>query len=472
MCYRHRMGRPAAKYRRISNDREGRELGIERQDQDLDALAERRGLVWVPGGDYFDNDISASTRSSKPRPGYQRLLADARAGKFEVITAYTTSRITRRPREFEDLIDLAEAHGIEFQYVRSPEFDLSTAQGRRIARTLAVQDAGEAEETSERVARAALQRAERGEWHGGHRPFGYTRDGMAVEPAEAAALVDAYGQLLAGVPTSTIARDLTARGVTATTGNPFTYSTLSRMLRNPRNAGLRVHRGEIVGRAGWPAIVDESTWRAACAVLEDPSRRTTTGNRASYLLSGLAVCGGCGGPITSGGAKRSDGAGSTSWRRIYVCRAHKCVGRRQDWVDDFIGWAVVERVSRPDARALLVDEQTPDYAAMRTEAAALRVRLDELADAFAAGEITRAQMARGTEKMRTRLEEIEAAQTHVSRAPVLAELVTANDVQAQWDAYPLDRQRAVVAVLMTVTLHPGGGGRRTFDPDKVEIQWR
>jgi site-specific DNA recombinase len=463
------MSTPAAKYRRISNDREGRELGIERQDQDLDDLGVRRGLTYV--GDYFDNDISASTKSRKPRPGYQRMLADAKAGRFKVIAAYTTSRITRRPREFEDLIDLAVQHGIEFQYVRSPEFDLSTAQGRRVARTLAAQDAGEAEETSERVARAALQRAERGEWHGGHRAFGYTRDGMSVDPAEAAHLVYAYGQLLAGVPTSSIARDLTARGITATTGNPFTYSTLARMLRNPRNCALRVHRGEIVGPASWPAIVDESTWRAAVAILTDPARRTTTGNRASYLLSGLAICGGCGRTITSGGVKRSS-AGTTTYRRIYVCRANKCVGRRQDWVDEFVGAVVVERLSRPDARDLLVDEQTPDLAALRTEAAALRVRLDELADAFASDEITRMQLTRATEKMRGRLDEIEAAQVHVSRAPVLAELVTAEDVGAAWTALPLDRQRAVVDVLMTVTLHPGGGGRRTFDPSKVEITWR
>ena len=37
---------------------------------------------------------------------------------------------------------------------------------------------------------------------------------------------------------------------------------------------------------------------------------------------------------------------------------------------------------------------------------------------------------------------------------------------------PLDRKRAVVATLITVRLHPGGSGRRTFDPSKVEITGR
>ena len=43
-------------------------------------------------------------------------------------------------------------------------------------------------------------------------------------------------------------------------------------LRKPRNAGLRAHNGEIVGKGTWPALVDESTWRAAQAVLNAPGR--------------------------------------------------------------------------------------------------------------------------------------------------------------------------------------------------------
>ena len=78
-------------------------------------------------GVYTDNDIGASTRSRKPRPDYQRMLADARAGRFEVILAYASSRLTRRPREHEDLIELAERHGVAYRYVRSPSVDLNTA---------------------------------------------------------------------------------------------------------------------------------------------------------------------------------------------------------------------------------------------------------------------------------------------------------------------------------------------------------
>jgi site-specific DNA recombinase len=51
---------------------------------------------------------------------------------------------------------------------------LDTADGRALARALAVIDAAEAERTSERVTRAKLQRAEQGFWDGGPlTPFGY-----------------------------------------------------------------------------------------------------------------------------------------------------------------------------------------------------------------------------------------------------------------------------------------------------------
>src|SRR5262249_15826943 len=155
---------------------EGRELGVDRQEEDCRKLADRLGVRVVHI--YKDNDISASTRSRKKRPNYQRLLSDARTGLVQVILAHTTSRLTRKPREPEDLIDLSVEHGTWFEYVRSPSFDLNTADGRRIARMLAANDAGEAEATAERVARAKLQKAQLGEWHGGVRPYGYERDGI------------------------------------------------------------------------------------------------------------------------------------------------------------------------------------------------------------------------------------------------------------------------------------------------------
>ncbi|HYS38449.1 MAG TPA: recombinase family protein, partial [Pseudonocardiaceae bacterium] len=126
-------------------------MGVARQLEDCRQLAARNGDTVTRI--YSDNDIGASTRSRKPRPEYQKMIKDARDGLIDKIIAYTSGRLTRRPREHEDLIDLAEQLGVAFGYVASPGFDLNTAAGRRVARILAATDAGEAEDISERARR-------------------------------------------------------------------------------------------------------------------------------------------------------------------------------------------------------------------------------------------------------------------------------------------------------------------------------
>lgn len=249
--------RIAAIYTRISDDREGRELGVQRQRDDCTALAERLGMI--VHHIYEDNDIGASTRSRKPRPEYQALLADAKSGTFTTVIAYTSSRLTRRPREHEDLIELAERHGTQFQYVASPSFDLNTSAGRRIARILAANDAGEAEDIAERVARAARQRAERGEFHGGQPPFGYRKQvegpaSIEPHPEHAEWVREAVRRLLAGETLYGVCVDWNARGrrtgwqrrdhreEDATTWYP---RTLKRVVTTAAIAGFREYDGEL-----------------------------------------------------------------------------------------------------------------------------------------------------------------------------------------------------------------------------------
>jgi site-specific DNA recombinase len=107
----------AAIYVRISKDREGTELGVERQIEDCTRIAERLGLPLYRV--YKDNDLSGSRYARKVRPEYIEMLEHARAGYFTTIIAYTSSRLTRRPREHEDQIELAEQNGITYRFVRS-----------------------------------------------------------------------------------------------------------------------------------------------------------------------------------------------------------------------------------------------------------------------------------------------------------------------------------------------------------------
>ncbi|MFF5181757.1 recombinase family protein [Micromonospora sp. NPDC000316] len=342
--------RRAAKYRRISDDREGRELGIGRQDEDLDELAERENLVYVAS--YVDNDISASTRSKKRRPQYEQMVADAKAGKFKVIAAYTTGRLTRRPREHEDLIDLAVEHGIEFAYIRSPSFDLKTTQGRRIARTLATQDAGEAEDISERVERDVKRRAEAGEFHGGLLPFGIDGDREIVKgklryvrfwhhTTDAPRVRDAVRRVLAGESLYGIAKDFGRR------------RTLKRALTNPAIAGLREYNGEL-HPTPWGPIVDPDDWQRVVEILTDPARYKGETNQRKYMLSGLVICTNkhpdgstCGNRMTSTSAKRTEGP--TFECSVLKNRTRGCGGTRivMKPLEDYIAEQVFTRLDSP-----------------------------------------------------------------------------------------------------------------------------
>lgn len=463
----------AAIYARISNDREGREAGVERQQADCLELAARLGVSVA--GIYVDNDISASTRSNKPRPRYRQLLADAQAGDFELVLAYTSGRVTRRPREHEDLIELAERHGVSFHYVRSPSFDLNTSAGRRVARILAANDAGEAEDIQERVKRAKLEAARNGEWKGGRRPFGYEADGVTVNETEAAAVLDASRGIVAGRSMNGLVKEFRAKGLVTSAGKPWSHRSLMRTLMRPRNAGFMEHQGKIVGKAAWPAIVPEDVWRGVCAVLSDPTRVTGPGPAPKWLGSNLYVCC-CGAKVQmflSGGNGRVK-------KLTYTCSASKHLTRVAAEVDAFVGDVVVERLSREDAVDLLAPDTGEDVAVLLGKAEALRGRLDEAAQLFAAGALAASQLAVISAKVRADLDAVENQLGVATRGSVLDGLVGADDVRAAWEGLPLDRKKAVVDRLMTVELWQSARGRRKgwkpgesyFNPECVKIHWK
>jgi DNA invertase Pin-like site-specific DNA recombinase len=111
-------------YVRISRAADGSTLGVERQEPPCRALCERNG--WGIAEIYRDNDLSAFNGR---RPGYQRLLADAKAGRVGAIVAWDADRLTRQPIENEGLIDLAERCGTKLATVTG-EYDLATSSGR------------------------------------------------------------------------------------------------------------------------------------------------------------------------------------------------------------------------------------------------------------------------------------------------------------------------------------------------------
>jgi site-specific DNA recombinase len=449
-------------YLRQSMDREGTGLAVARQREDCLKLCSDRG--WEPI-EYVDNDTSAT--GTRPRRAYQRLLADVSAGRIEAVVAWDLDRLHRRPVELEHFIDLADRRRLALATVGG-DADLSTDNGRLFARIKGAVARGEIERKSARQKRANLQRAELGKPPpGGRRAVGYEPGGVEVRESEARCIREGYRQLLAGASLRGIAARWNDAGFTTAARGAWRPDAVRYTLRNPRNAAIVVHQGEQIGPGAWPAIVPEHTYRAAVALLDDPSRRTTPSNARRYLLPGLARCQ-CGAAVVTGRTQHG--------QRTYRCgqnRGH--LSRGAEPVDELVVALVVGRLSKPDAADLMMvpddGDDGFDVGALREEATALRTRLGELSDLFADGEITAAQLSRGTERARHTLQAVEQRLADAGRVSVLGELVAAGDVQAVWDDLDLDQQRAVIAALMVVTLLPPGRGARVFRPETVQVEW-
>ncbi len=155
----------------------------------------------------------------------------------------------------------------------------------------------------------------------------------------------------------------------------------------------------------------------------------------------------------------------------YRCAERSCVSRNRADVDAFVTAVVLERLRRPDVLALLAPANDSTRRAV-AEAAELRARLDNAADDYADGTLDREQFHRITERLRPRLEAAQARARVVDTSPLLDGLAGAPDVAEVWDRLPLPRRRAVVDLLVTVTVLRARQGARVFDPESIRIDWK
>ncbi|GAA1209170.1 recombinase family protein [Microbacterium maritypicum] len=481
-------------YARISQDQLGDELGVGRQTADCQAEAARRG--WPVDEVYIDNDVSATR--SKRRPAYERMLADVRAGHITAIVVWDVDRLTRTPRELEDIIDLADQHGLALANVGG-EIDLSTPQGRMTARIKGTVARHETEQMSRRLKRRFQEKAERGEPHG-YSPYGYRRvDGRDVpEPDEATVILECARRVLDGESLRAVATDLNARGVHGPKAPLWNTTILRQILLRGSNAGLRQYQGKIIGSSTTEPVLDRATFDRLTALLTDPSRKTNqSGPGFKYLLSGIAICGRCGrcpehlgdydppacnlcdsAVAAAGRMKRQVGrsAGSladgTPKRQppSYACTHCFKVRRKQEPVDDLVVDVLLARLSQPDALPLLSSGDPESVREAQRTITAIDAKLDVAADQFASDQITGAQLTRISARLRA---ERDAAERRLRAYQPNSRLLdlTAGDVRERWDAMPLDAQREVVDALMTVTINPSGIGTR-FDPRSITIRWR
>jgi site-specific DNA recombinase len=461
--------RTAAIYVRISSDGEGRGLGVARQLEDCRRLAESAG--WQVAQEYVDNDLSAY--SGKRRPGYEQMLEDLRDGLRDAVICYHVDRLTRRPVELEHFVETVDAAGVRHVRFVAGDMDLGTGDGLLIGRIMAAVAASESAAKSRRVKRKLDQVAAEGRPHGGYRrPFGYEDDKVTIRPDEADVVRELVVRFLAGESLRALCSWLDETGVRTVGGGPWRSPTLRDLLSGGRIAGLRRHRGEIVGPGTWEGIITPAERER---VLARMAEQATSGRRSPrrYLLSGLLRCGRCGSKLYASPRANS---------RRYVCLSgpdHGGCGRLTvvaEPLEMLVTEAVLDRLDSPQLAATLAGRvsERADASGLADALASDQKQLDELAAMLGKGEMTAREWRTARDQVDKRMTDRKRQLAAATQTDALLGLPgQAQQLRDQWAGLTLTRQAAVVRALLDhIVIQPGTPGARSLDLDRVRPVWR
>ena len=247
------------------------------------------------------------------RPAFQRLMDDARNGKFEMIICYKIDRLSRRITDFTDIFRDLDKCGVKFASV-TQEFNTDSSMGKMVLNLLMTFSQFERDLTSERVRDKMAATRKKGLWPGGTVPYGYMRvDKRLVPDPETAPNVKHIFELYreTGSPKE-VCRRLTEEGILRFPVRKVRWNTpsLSTCLRNV------VYIGKVsLGKETYPGvhepILDIGLWNKVQKMLSEVSVKPTERrhNAMPALLQGLVHCGTCGNAMTYRWTKKaSNGA--------------------------------------------------------------------------------------------------------------------------------------------------------------------
>ena len=298
-------GKRAAIYARVSDKSQDTEekTSISEQVGEMEAYCERRGLTITA------RYQEVGKGSSKKRPEFQRMLADARRERFDTIVCWKSDRLSRGMYPAAALMEVVEAHQINLEAVMDAidmkTFGLMAAIGKI-----------ELDNFRERATLGKRGSAKQGRMPAGSPPYGYrTGDGGKPEIYEPEAEVVRrifHMYVHEGTAGTAICRQLaTDNAPLRKLGSRWHKVYISAIL------GREAYKGTwYYGRARWvateagervypqpvdkwievpfPPLVDEETWHRAQALKKQRTVRSARNTKIFYLLQHLVSCAECG----------------------------------------------------------------------------------------------------------------------------------------------------------------------------------
>ena len=417
----------AAIYARVSDKSQDGEdkTSIAEQTGDMEAYCESKGLT-----------ITARYQEvgrgwSKKRPEFQRMLADARKGRFDVIVCWKSDRLSRGMYPAAALMEVVEAHQIRLEAVLDAidmkTFGLMAAIGKI-----------ELDNFRERSTMGKRGTAKQGRAPTGRLPYGYRigDDGRPEVIEEQAEVVRRIFHMYVheGMRAYSIAVRLTDEEIPTQTGKlTWLQSRVHHVLGNATYTGSWVygkyrHVSTEDGmkvydqpRDTWieipvPQVIDDETWERAQKLKKQRSIKAKRNTRVLYLLQHLLKCGECGRNFHTRASWTTTSVRNgkaytyelTTPRRYYMCNGTQSLRLRcrekpyirAEQLEEPI-WSEVKRVlQNPDlivAGIATLDSQEgggmeEEIAQAERDLRSIQMEEDRAIRLFVSGKITEAQL--------------------------------------------------------------------------------
>ena len=427
----------------------------------------------------LSDGTSASQFARKARENWKHVLAEVEAKQTDVLILWDTSRGSRENTAWSALLDSCEENGVLIRITSHDRtYDVSNDRDWQTLAEEGVDNAAFARKHSKKVRRGMSSAAAKGR-PVGKRAYGYDREYETIKGRpvlvrqfiredQAVHIREAAHRVRAGDSCYEVAADFNARGITAPRGGSWDLTQIRRMVINPQYAARRVYQKQIVGTGDWPAILDDDVWLACVNRMSDPKRKTVRDTSIKHLLSGIARCGVCDGPLR---VQKNRG------NFTYTCITKNmwCTGLKVQTFEDFIHDLMVRRLQEPDVRSVLEarKDDTGKADKARTQVRELRERLEGFYLVAGQGKLSPAGLVAVEADL---LPQIQAAQERAvvaSIPPVVRQLLTGDPKLAgtRWHDLTLLRQREALMFFMTIRLDVVGKGHRVFRPERIRIDW-
>ncbi len=267
---------------------------------------------WIFCGVYADE---ALTGTKDTREQFQKLLADCRAGKVDLVVTKSISRFARNTLTLLKTVRELKAFGVDVYFEKQNIYSLSS-DGELILTILASYAQEESLSASENQKWRVRQSFQNGiPWNGTMLGYRYEDGTLVVHPQEAEVVRQIFDSYLDGLGAVAIAKALNAQGIPSRFGNKWSRSSIMRVLNNYTYTGnlllqttyrdnhLTKRRQQNNGQLPKYHIKDSHeeiiSLRQFNAVQEEMRRRAKKYTppyvpKNTYPFAGKLICAGCG----------------------------------------------------------------------------------------------------------------------------------------------------------------------------------